>query len=71
MQSLRSLKRKSNWFGFVTFIAQESRSLTVVGAIFCILYKEPVKSALPWEFPHCMLLLLGSCPPLIRRDLFV
>ena len=46
MQSLRAVKPKSNWFGFVTFIVQESRSLTVIGAIFCILYKECVKSAL-------------------------
>ena len=46
MQSLRALKPKSNWFGFVTFLVQELRSLTVIGAIFCILYKEFVKSAL-------------------------
>ena len=34
-----------------------------IGAIFCILYKESVKSALPWEFPPRMLLLSDSCPP--------
>ena len=46
MQSLRALKPKSNWFGFVTFLVQELRSQTVFRAIFCILYKECVKSAL-------------------------
>ena len=51
MQSLLALKPKSNWFRFVTFIVQELRSLTVIGAIFCILYKESVKSAPPWESP--------------------
>ena len=31
MQSLRALKPKSNWFGFVTFIVQESLSESVLG----------------------------------------
>ena len=46
MQSFCTTKSKSNQLKIIDFIKQKLCSQTVIGAIFCILYKECVKSAL-------------------------
>ena len=68
MQSLRALKPKSNWFGFVTFIVQELHSLTVIGTIFCILYKESVKVPLLPISVTQWFTLSFHCPAHFRFD---